>query len=112
MNDAQLTQMARERLKEAVAVAVIELVQSLARERGSSPLSPSIAGPDAAAAFRALAEQLELCAQELRVLAELSAPGWEVALTAEELRRSAAACVADAIHRVSSPRADGSAKAG
>lgn len=92
MNDVQLTAKARERIREFVAAEVVQLIQSMALERGMSEL-PSIPGADAAEALTAVAGTLERSAAELMALAALAVPQWELAVTAEELARAVAARV-------------------
>ena len=85
--DAELMQLAKAELREAASFAVVELVQGMARARGTLG-QPEIPGEAAAQVFRGLAGQLEVLAAELEVLAELATPGWTVGLTEAELNRA------------------------
>lgn len=87
MNDVMLVTTTRQRLRELIAAEVVLLIQRMAQERGNSPL-PSIEGPDAASALRAVAETLAVGAREMEALAALALPGWEVAVTADELNQA------------------------
>lgn len=84
MNDVQLTAKARERIREFVAAEVVQLIQSMALERGMSE-QPSIPGEAAAEALKAVAGTLERGAAEMMALAALALPGWELAVSAEEV---------------------------
>ena len=83
-HDDELVTETRSRIREFVAAEVVTLIQSMALARGKSPL-PSIAGADAAAALTAVAGTLERGAAEMMALAALALPGWELAVSAEEV---------------------------
>lgn len=99
--DAELLSVAKAEIRDGVSFAVIELIQSMARARGSFE-QPQIPAEDAAAAFRELAVQLEQQSQEMAALAALAVPGWTVALTAVELNLARSMQRAEAANRPAS----------
>lgn len=87
--DDELVMAAKQRIRELISAEVVELIRQMALARGRSEL-PSIPGVDAAAALQAVASTLERGAAEMMALAALALPGWELAVSAEEVSAAAA----------------------